>query len=215
MPTDPIKTKQLSESAADRTDAEGASETGSGYDRVVDYRDRRPSVAAVDVKQQRRPSRDDNRKQSAERTGGGSIDHRLIEQAAAAGTDRTSRDRSEIKENLNPKTTTAASTTTSVPLTSAATTTTANTGQKQSSSSGQSKFRSKKETNEKFLDMEPLPEPPPTPPRTTSPINIPPAAGGGEPLVISTEPMSTSSSGHNKSEDKSNCSSSFDSLGKI
>ena len=97
--------------------------------------------------------------------------------------DRPSQERSESKENLNPTT-----------------------GQKQTNK----KFRNLKETSDKFLDMEPLPDPPPTPPRT-SPINIP----GGEPLVISTEPMSTSSSGHNKSEDKSNCSSSFDSLGQL
>ena len=45
-------------------------------------------------------------------------------------------------------------------------------------------------TNERFLDMEePLPEPPPTPPkRSSSPIEI------SAPLIISTEPMSVSSS---------------------
>jgi len=63
-------------------------------------------------------------------------------------------------------------------------------------------------TNERFLDMEePLPEPPPTPKRSSSPIEI------SAPLIISTEPMSVSSSSVNKSvEDKSNCSTSFDSL---
>ena len=62
-------------------------------------------------------------------------------------------------------------------------------------------------TNERFLDMEePLPEPPPTPNRSSSPIEI------SAPLIISTEPMSVSSSSANKSEDKSNCSTSFDSL---
>ena len=62
-------------------------------------------------------------------------------------------------------------------------------------------------TNERFLDMEePLPEPPPTPQRSSSPIEI------SAPLIISTEPMSVSSSSANKSEDKSNCSTSFDSL---
>ena len=94
-----------------------------------------------------------------------------------------------------------------------------------------SKFKPRKETNEKFLDMEPLPEPPPTPPRhkdtvsarvkdgpdpgvPSSPINIP--DNPSQPLVISTLPMSMSSSSViNKSEEKSNCSSSFDSLGRI
>jgi hypothetical protein len=53
------------------------------------------------------------------------------------------------------------------------------------------KFRPRNETNEKFLDMEPLPEPPPTPPpggrgradsqmtRSTSPIPIPRGRGFG------------------------------------
>ena len=99
----------------------------------------------------------------------------------------------------------------------------------ESSQKPNNKFKPRKETNEKFLDMEPLPEPPPTPPRhkvtppslvknpppsktSSSPINIP--ENPSQPLVISTEPMSTSSSVFNKSEDKSNCSSSFDSLGQ-
>ena len=100
----------------------------------------------------------------------------------------------------------------------------------ESSHKPNNKFKPRKETNEKFLDMEPLPEPPPTPPRhkdtppsvvktpppsktSSSPINIP--ENPSQPLVISTEPMSTSSSVINKSEDKSNCSSSFDSLGQF
>ena len=66
----------------------------------------------------------------------------------------------------------------------------------------------RKVTNEKFLEMETLPEPPPTTPeskKSSSPIEI------SKPLIISTEPMSVSSCSNNKSEDKSNCSS-YDSL---
>lgn len=70
------------------------------------------------------------------------------------------------------------------------------------------KAKNRKVTNEKFLEMETLPEPPPTPPeskKSSSPIEI------SKPLIISTEPMSVSSCSNNKSEDKSNCSS-YDSL---
>ena len=68
-----------------------------------------------------------------------------------------------------------------------------------------------KVTNEKFLDMEDtLPDPPPTPPglKKTEDEEVSEAS---KPLIISTEPMSVSSSSANKSEDKSNCSS-YDSL---
>jgi hypothetical protein len=89
--------------------------------------------------------------------------------------------RSESKENLNPKEQTRKSSGSS------------------SSSGGGKKFRPRNETNEKFLDMEPLPEPPPTPPppesagggaspppppRPTSPIPIP--TGSGSSRLIGT-----------------------------
>jgi len=70
------------------------------------------------------------------------------------------------------------------------------------------KCKNRKVTNEKFLEMETLPEPPPTPPelkKASSPIEI------SKPLIISTEPMSVSSCSNTKTEDKSNCSS-YDSL---
>ena len=66
----------------------------------------------------------------------------------------------------------------------------------------------RKETNEKFLDMDDtLPEPPPTPPEAKK-LDSPDIS---KPLTISTEPMSVSTSSNNRSEDKSNCSS-YDSL---
>lgn len=144
--------------------------------------------------------------------------------------------RSESKENLNPRQENQQD------------------DQQQQLARKSRKFKPRNETNEKFLDMEPLPEPPPTPPlvvggsekvngggvvatngdivvsfggggggeggstgsrtRSTSPIPIPRESLVSQPLIISTEPMSAStSSGINRStEEKSNCSSSFDSL---
>ena len=74
------------------------------------------------------------------------------------------------------------------------------------------KMNSRKVTNEKFLDMEDsLPEPPPTPPELKKLSDVEEVSEASKPLIISTEPMSVSSSSANKSEDKSNCSS-YDSL---
>ena len=76
----------------------------------------------------------------------------------------------------------------------------------------QKKINSRKVTNEKFLDMEDtLPEPPPTPPEIKKLSDVEEVSEASKPLIISTEPMSVSSSSANKSEDKSNCSS-YDSL---
>ena len=71
------------------------------------------------------------------------------------------------------------------------------------------KANNRKVTNEKFLDMDELPEPPPTPPEFMKSMEE--LSEASKPLIISTEPMSVSSCSNNKSEDKSNCSS-YDSL---
>ena len=71
------------------------------------------------------------------------------------------------------------------------------------------KANNRKVTNEKFLDMDELPEPPPTPPEFLKSMEE--LSEASKPLIISTEPMSVSSCSNNKSEDKSNCSS-YDSL---
>ena len=79
-------------------------------------------------------------------------------------------------------------------------------------SSSDKKTNSRKVTNEKFLDMDELPEPPPTPPTPPDFLkSMEELSGTSKPLIISTEPMSVSSCSNNKSEDKSNCSS-YDSL---
>ena len=80
------------------------------------------------------------------------------------------------------------------------------------SGSSDKKTNNRKVTNEKFLDMDELPEPPPTPPPPPEFVKaMEELSGPSKPLIISTEPMSVSSCSNNKSEDKSNCSS-YDSL---